>query len=119
MAQSTEWSWRAEALDILLVVLVSVASEATLREYGPIPGECVAIASATDVQRTIALNRASLLAGSLKSQNLTPHWLRKLDERELVSRKEVVFSALIDDSNQIVLGGLGVRDNAIDLAQDE
>jgi hypothetical protein len=85
-AFEAEWSWRAEALDILrpefvgnvfatnpnscdsLVVLVSIASEATLREYGPIPEECVAIAKvptgrSDDDQAQDALQRFRAITG--------------------------------------------------------
>jgi len=61
----------------------------------------------------------AMSAGPLKGQDLATHRLWKLDERELIARKEEVFSALVDDSNQIVLGGPGVRHNAVDLAENE
>ena len=56
-----------------------------------------------------AVSSNRLLAGVLKSKNLLPDRRRKFDEHELIYVEKIVFSALINDPNEIILGSPGVR----------
>ena len=60
-----------------------------------------------------------MLAGFLKSKNLLPYGLWKVDKGELSSVEQVIVAAFIDDPYQIVLGRSRIGHNSIDLAEDE
>ena len=59
------------------------------------------------------------LAGLLKSENLSSGRLREVDENELALIEEVILTAFIDNSYEIVPGCSRIRQDAIYLAQDQ
>src|SRR5438105_6439679 len=61
----------------------------------------------------------SLLAGSFNREHPSFDGLRKIDERELLFSKQVVFAALIDNADQVVLGGLHIGQDSVHLAPNE
>jgi hypothetical protein len=73
---------------------------------------------AGDHRRTHAGRVQAVLAGSLKSENSVSNGLGKVDDGELAFIEQIVISALVDDSDEIVLGSAGVWQDSIDLAKD-
>ena len=63
--------------------------------------------------------RKRLLNDLLKRQQLSSDGLRKFNDSELGSSKEIVLSALVDDADQSVLGGTRIRQHPIDFSSDQ
>lgn len=61
----------------------------------------------------------AMLAGFLKSENLLPYSLRKVDEGELSFVEKVIVPALVDDPYEVVLGYSRIGQNSIDLAEEQ
>jgi hypothetical protein len=62
---------------------------------------------------------SGLSGGALKGEDLPADRLGEVHERELRSTEKVVFSAFIDDSEELVLGRARVRDDLVDLAGNQ
>jgi hypothetical protein len=60
-----------------------------------------------------------MLAGALKCQDLSSYRLRKLDERKLTAAEQVVLAAFVDDPYEAVIRCAGVREDLVDLPQDQ
>jgi len=60
-----------------------------------------------------------MLAGVLKRENLLPYSRRKVDKNELIFVEKVVLPALVYDPYKIVLGCPRIRQNSIDLTEDQ
>ena len=60
-----------------------------------------------------------LLAGVLKRENLLSYSRRKVDKNELIFVEKVVLPALVYDPYKIVLGCPWIRQNSIDLSEDQ
>ena len=60
-----------------------------------------------------------LLAGVLKRENLLSDSRRKVDKNELIFVKKVVLPALVYDPYKIVLGCPRIRQDSIDLSEDQ
>jgi len=60
-----------------------------------------------------------LLAGVLKRENLLSYSQRKVDKNELILVEKVVLPALVYDPYKIVLGCPRIRQNSIDLSEDQ
>jgi hypothetical protein len=60
-----------------------------------------------------------LLAGVLKRENLLSYSRRKVDKNELIFVEKVVLPTLVYDPYKIVLGCPRIRQNSIDLSEDQ
>src|SRR5437867_11825089 len=69
------------------------------------------------LERRVGSIRVS--AGPLNGQKLPSHGSRKVHERALRSGKQIVLSALIDDTDQTVLRGPRVWQRPINLAANQ
>jgi len=75
--------------------------------------------SAAERPRLSAVRSSRLLAGFLNSENLLSHSLREVDKNELILMEKVVFSTLVDNPHEIVLGCARIRQDSIDLAKNQ
>ena len=57
--------------------------------------------------------------GALQSAQLSPHGRGEVDEDEMAPVIQVVLTAFIDDAHEIILRGLRIRENLIDLTPDQ
>ena len=55
----------------------------------------------------------------MKGEDLLSNSAGKIHENEMCPVVQIVLAALVYDADQIVLGGLWIRENSIDLAEDK